>query len=146
MLILWRFMLLVVLFLAALICFPNYPNTTPLTLFIMFLISFVSVLIVTFISSIILLGRSHIFNCILDLIIVLVVGYFLLNIMPQTDGVSPYDKLKNGKIPTEKEIQYGIQKLDFTTKDLKKDLKETSKDLNRGIGEIQKVVAKEVKH
>ena len=50
----------------------------------------------TFFSSILFLGRSHVFNCIFDLAMILVVGYFLLNIMPQTDGVSPYDKVKNG--------------------------------------------------
>lgn len=146
MIILWRFLLLVLLFAAALICFPDYPNTTPLTLFIMFIASFIAVLIITFVSSILLFGRSHVLNCIIDLAIVLIVGYFILNIMPQTDGVSPYDKVRNGKYPTESQIKRGIEKLDFTTGDLEKDIEKTAKELNEGIGEIQKVVAKEVKN
>lgn len=146
MLIIWRFILLVLVFLAALVCFPDYPNTTPITIFIMFIISFISVLILTFIFSLLLLGRSHVFNCIFDLLIILVVGYFLLNIMPQTDGVSPYDKIMSGKYPDEKQIERGIKKLDFTSNGIKEDVKKTTEDLNRGIGEIQKVISKEVKN
>ena len=146
MLIIWRFILLTIIFLAALICFPYYPQTAPITVFIMFIISFVAVLVLTFFSSIFFLGRSHVFNCIFDLAMILVVGYFLLNIMPQTDGVSPYDKVKNGKYPTESQIKKGLKKLDFTTEGLEEDIKKTSKELNKGIGEIQKVITKEVKN
>lgn len=146
MLIIWRFILLTIIFLAALICFPDYPQTAPITVFIMFIISFVAVLVLTFFSSILFLGRSHVFNCIFDLAMILVVGYFLLSIMPQTDGVSPYDKVKNGKYPTESQIKKGLKKLDFTTEGLEEDIKKTSKELNKGIGEIQKVITKEVKN
>ncbi len=145
MLIIWRFILLTIIFLAALICFPDYPQTAPITIFIMFIISFVAVLVLTFFSSVLLLSRSAAFNCVFDLATILVVGYFLLNIMPQTDGVSPYDKVRSGKYPTESQIKRGLKKLDFTTEGLGEDIKRTGEDLNKGIGEIQKVITKEVK-
>ena len=145
MLIIWRFILLTIIFLAALVCFPDYPHNTPITIFIMFIISFVAVLVLTFFASLLFLGRSHIFNCLFDLAMILIVGYFLLNIMPQTDGVSPYDKVRNGKYPTENEIKKGLRKLNLTTGGIEKDFKETTQELNKSIDEIQKVITKEVK-
>lgn len=146
MLMIWRFILLLLIFLGAMVCFPDYPNTTPITIFIMFIISFISVLVLTFVFSLLFLGRSHVFNCLFDLIIILVVGYFLLNIMPQTDGVSPYDKIMNGKYPDKQQVERGLKKLDFTSNGIKEDVKKTKEDLDRGIGEIQKVISKEVQN
>lgn len=145
MIIIWRFILLLVVFLAALICFPDYPNTALVPVFMMFMVSFTAVLILTFIFSLLMIGKSNTFNHFFDIIIVLVIGYLILISLEQTDGIKPFDKLRNGNYPTEETIIKGVKKLNFKSSDIEKEIKNTTQELKNTTDKIERIVVKEAK-
>lgn len=145
MLIIWRFVLLLLLFLAALICFPDYPDSALATLFVMFMISFIAVLILTFLFSLAMLGHSNNFNHFFDLVIIIAVGYWILVSLPQFNGVKPLEKLKNGDYPSKKTIILGIQRLKNTSIDVEQNIKDTTDELKGTTENIEKIVVKEAK-
>lgn len=145
MLIIWRFILLLILFLAALICFPDYPNTALVSIFMMFMVAFTAVLILTFIFSLLMIGRSNTFNHFFDIVIILVIGYLILTSLEQTDGVKPLDKLKNGNYPTQETIIKGIKRFNFRSIDIEKEIKNTTNELKNTTDKIERIVVKEAK-
>lgn len=143
MVIIWRFVLLFFLFATALICFPEYPENTVLTMFVAFIILFIAVMIISFVMTVLLLGRSSAFNHLFDLLLVLLVAFCLLKFIPQTDGVSPLTKLLNGNYPNAATIEKGIKKLDFRDLSIEKEIKNTTQELNKQVDNIEKIVTKE---
>ena len=143
MIIIWRFVLLFILFAAALVCFPDYPQNTVLSMFVTFIILFIAVMIISFVATVLLFGRSSAFNHLFDLILILLVAFCLLKFMPQTDGVSPLQKLLNGNYPDAATAERGIKKLDFRNLSIEKEIKNTTQELNKQVDNIEKIITQE---
>lgn len=143
MIIIWRFVLLFILFFAALVCFPEYPANTVLSMFVAFIILFIAIMIISFVATVLLFGRSSAFNHLFDLLMVFLVAFCLLKFMPQTDGVSPLKKLLNGNYPNAVTIEKGIKKLDFRELSFEKEIKNTTEELNKQVENIEKIVTQE---
>lgn len=146
MLILWRAILLALLHVAVLICFPYYPEYAILTVAIIYIVSVAVMAGITVLLTLLWVGRFWFFNRILDIVMLVLVGIILLFLMPQTNGSVPFDSVSKGQYPTRAEIETGMHKLGIgTPKELKKELEGTVQDVNRGIGAVHEIIRKEVK-
>ena len=139
MIIIWRTILIGLCCFAVAICYPYYANGAFTIMFAWALIAFFIMLILTLITRAIILGRSHIFNTLFDIALVIGFLYVLLNIFPLLDGKTPYIHLKKKIYPTSQEVEIGIENLGLTER--KKDLDY----LQEEIGEITNDL-KQVKH
>lgn len=145
MIILWRTLLLVILHIGVLVLFPNYPASAPLTVLILFASSFISMLILSAIFSILWLSRSMAFMALFDFLMVVSIGVMLLLITPQSNNESPADKLMRGKYPTITDVQTGWSsfKLLFSQDALQKDITPAFEEFNRGVKVLKDAVEKD---
>lgn len=146
MIILRRALLILACSLLVMICYPNYPESAYKIVYTWAGIAFVITLIVTVILDLLVIGRIRIVNVILDLILVVVFLHFLLNIFPQLDGQSPYEKIRKGKYPTKQDIDNGLYNLGLTQKTntlqgIEKGIIEMSDNVN----EVKSLIMKEHK-
>ncbi len=116
MLILWRTFLISLCCFAVIICYPHYADGALTIMFTWAVVAFFIMLILTIVSRVILLGKSHIFNSLFDIALVIVFLYILLNIFPLLDGKTPYMRLKKKIYPTTQEIETGLENLGLTKK------------------------------
>lgn len=130
MLILWRGILIALSCFAVLICYPHYADNAIKIMVTWAGIAFVITVIVTIVSKALLIGKVHFFNTILDIAIVILFLYILLNIFPQLNGKSPYSRLKKGIYPTANDIDTGLKNLGLRTRE------ETMDELKQGIDEV----------
>lgn len=144
MLILWRACLIFLCCIAVMIC---YPYCTDKALTIMYTwagMAFVIVIFLTWLSKILIVGKSHIFNTIFDMAIIIGFLYVLLNIFPQLDGQTPYKRLKKGRYPTLQEIDVGLANFGFTTrKETIKELQNNFDEIKGNVNEVKTLILKE---
>ncbi|MDR0953541.1 MAG: hypothetical protein LBM71_05140 [Elusimicrobiota bacterium] len=108
--VLWRVILLAILHFGVLICFPNYTNFAPITVFIIFLLCSAGAIAISSLLSIFGV-RGFLINRIVDMFILLGAALILLTFTPQSDGVTPFDKVMNGRYPTQHDIDKGLAKM-----------------------------------
>ncbi|MBO4706976.1 MAG: hypothetical protein J5594_00215 [Elusimicrobiaceae bacterium] len=136
MLILWRAFLIAVCCFAVIICYPNYANGALTVIFTWAVVAFFIMLILTLITKAIQLGKSHIFNSFFDIALVIGFLYILLNILPLSDGTTPFIRIKKNVYPTKQDISKGLENLGFTKKEenlgkLQKNIDEISIDIDK---------------
>lgn len=130
MLILWRGLLITLCCFAVIICYPHYGDNAIRIMVTWAGIAFVITTVLTILFKALLIGKWHFFNTILDIVIVILFLYVLLNIFPQISGKSPYSRLKKGKYPTAADIDTGLANLGLKTR------KQTINELQQGIDEV----------
>ena len=146
MLILWRGVLIALSCLAVVICYPNYADNALRIMITWAGIAFVAVTILTIITKILFIGRVHFFNTLLDIAIVIIFLYILLNIFPQINGKSPYSRLKKGIYPTMNDIDKGLSKLGLrTSKETMQEMKDGVEEVSNNINEVKTLILKEYK-
>lgn len=145
MLIIWRGLLLAVLHLAVLVCFPDYTPFAPVTVFIVFLISMAVVIAATGLFSAMGANKSFAGNRFMEVVFLIIVAIILLMAVPQKDNTSPFDKVKNGRYPTKSDINRGLAKFGIKglDKDVQKALDSTANSFNYGLNEAKSVVNKQ---
>lgn len=127
MLVLWRGILITLCCFAVVICYPYYSDNAIKIMVTWAVIAFVLSTILTLLTKALLIGKLHFFNVILDVAIVLIFLYVLLNIFPQISGKSPFSQLRKGIYPTSEEIDVGLANLGLKTR------KQTISDFQQGI-------------
>ena len=137
MLILWRTFLIILCCIAVLICYPYYANGAITIMLTWAIITFFAMLVLTIVTRAIVLGRSHVFNTLFDITLIVVFLYILLNIFPQLDGTTPYMRLKKGIYPSSQEIEVGFQNLGLTKR--KKTIEELQNDINEITNNLKQV-------
>ena len=130
MLVLWRTLLISLCCFAVVICYPYYSDGAITIMFTWAVVAFFIMLALTVITKAILLGQSHIFNTLFDIVLVVVFLYILLNIFPLLGGKTPYMRLKKQIYPTMQEIEVGLENLGLTKR------KEALELLQRNINDI----------
>lgn len=146
MLILWRGILIILCCFAVLICYPDYTDNALKIMITWAGLSFLAVTILTIVSKILLIGRIHFVNTLLDIAIVIAFLYILLNIFPQIDGKSPYLRLKKGIYPKTEDIDKGLAKLGLrTSKETIQDVKESVEEVSNNVNEVKNLILKEYK-
>lgn len=146
MLILWRTLLIALCCLGVLICYPYYVNGAVTILLTWAAITFLVMAALTIIIKAINLGKSHIFNALFDIILVIGFLYVLLNIFLQLDGETPYMRLKKGVYPTTQEIEVGLENLGLSKK--KKAFEKLQSNINQfteNLGQVKTLIYKENK-
>lgn len=109
-----RFALLLLCILAVLICFPNY-HTAPAWGFMGMMLAMWTgiIMVLAVVLGLFGLDRFSTVNRLSTFALLAGILYTLLNYMPQTDGVSPLNKLKQGYIPSASTIKQGLKHLTF---------------------------------
>ncbi len=134
--ILWRTFLLALCCFAVIICYPYYADGALTIMATWTLVAFFIMLFITIITKAILLGRSHVFNSLLDIAMIIGFLYILLNIFPLLDGSTPYMRIKKHIYPSTDEIEVGLENLGLTKRknaleQLRTNITEISQDLDQ---------------
>lgn len=109
-----RFALLLLCILAVLICFPDY-HTGPTWSFmgIMLAVWTGVIMMLSVVLGVFGLDRFDWINRLVSLALMIGIFYSLLTYMPQTDNLSPMEKLKQGYIPSAGTLKKGVKHLTF---------------------------------
>ena len=143
---LWRGCLIGLCCLAVMICYPYYTDKALSIMYTLAGITFFIVMILTWLTRMIMLGRNHIFNTIFDIALIIGFLYILLNIFPQLDGQSPYKRLKQGRYPTMQEIDTGLANFGLNSRDgAIKELQDNFDEFKGNVNEVKTFVFKEHK-
>ncbi len=144
MLILWRMLLLALLSLAVLVCYPYYQAYGIVTVFFVFMAAVAAMILLTWISSLLYLSRSKLFNFLFDVVMCAAMILLLLIFIPQEGARRPLEKLQKGIYPTERDIRYGLSKLGLGEQSdaLKKEIKDTAEEFRDGVNQIEKIIHK----
>ena len=142
---LWRVMLLAALSFGVLIAFPDYTTFAPVTVFIIFLFSCGAMVAATTLMAMTRLNKYFIMNRVFEIIMLIIAAIVLLIFTPQTGGVRPWDKVKQGRYPTESDINRGLSK--FGLKDVKhvqSTVGGVARKVGEGLEDAKAVVVKEI--
>ena len=137
--------MLLALHIGVLILFPYYPPSAPLSVFVIFVVSSVFVIGMSALFSLLWLSKSIIFSSLFDLAIVIGVSILLLVVTPQSNDVSPADKLLNGNFPTKATAEvgwYNFVQL-FSKDTLGQKIAPTMEEMSKGINVLKKAVKEE---
>ena len=146
MLILWRTILIILCCLATLICYHDYSNGAIAVTITWAVIAFFIMIGLTVASRAILIGKSHIFNTIFDILFIIAFLYILLNIFPLKGGKTPYTYIKKGIYPTMKDIDAGLAKFGIANqKDAFTQIKEDISQIGNDLNEVKTLVLQEHK-
>ena len=108
-----RFGLLLVCCIAVMILFPNYGGAGWPFIGITMLMWTGAIMIMSLLTNIFALDRMAWFNKLVTLLFLIGFLYTLLWYFPQSDRVSPINKLKHGEYPTSVTMKQGLKKLTF---------------------------------
>ena len=117
MLILWRTFLIALCCFAVIICYPNYANGALTIMFTWAVVTFFVMLILTLVTKALYIGKTHVFNSLFDIALVIGFLYILLNILPLIDGKTPFMRIKKGIYPTAQDVNKGLENLGLTKKE-----------------------------
>ncbi len=144
MLILWRTLLIILCCFAALICYPNYTSGAIAVTITWAVIAFFIMIGLTVASRAILIGKSHIFNTVFDILFIIAFLYILLNILPLKGGKTPYTYLKRGIYPTMKDIDTGLAKFGIVDqKNAFTQIKEDINEIGNNLNEVKTMIIQE---
>lgn len=144
MLILWRMILLALLSLGVLICYPYYQSFGLITVFLVFMTAVAAMIVMTWLTYILYMANSKMFNVLFDIVMVVAMIIFLLLFIPQEGTVRPLENLQKGIYPTQEDIRHGLLKLGLGEQSdaLKQEIKDTAEDLRQGVNKIEKIIQK----
>lgn len=108
-----RFFLCVLSLIAIMICFPSYGPSVKTFALTALAICFGGLFILSLIVGLFGLDKYIGFNKFLTLLVWIVFTLYLLFCFPQTDKVSPINKIKHGQFPTKEDISKGAEKITF---------------------------------
>ena len=137
MIILWRTLLIIACCFAVMICYPHYADGTITIMITWTIIAFFTMIGITLITKALLLGKSHVFNSLIDVAIIIGFLYILLNIFIQIDGTTPYMRLKKNIYPTSQDVKIGIKNLGLNEN--KKALNQLQQNINEVSNNLEKV-------
>ena len=108
-----RFFILLLCCFFVMVLFPDYDKSAWSAIGIMALMWTGAIMLISLICNIFALDRFEWFNRLITLVVFGAIVYTLLWYFPQSDKVSPINKLKYGEYPTLEQIKKGIDKLKF---------------------------------
>ncbi|MBR4355157.1 MAG: hypothetical protein IKP96_01075 [Elusimicrobiaceae bacterium] len=108
-----RFGILIVCCVLVMVLFPNYDTAGWSFIGLAFLMWTGAIILLTFISNVFALYRFAWLNRLVTLAVLCAIVYTMLWYFPQTDKVSPINKLKYGEYPTKADIDKGLKRLTF---------------------------------
>ncbi len=108
-----RFGILLLCCFLVMVCFPNYDSMGWSFIGITILGWTIALLVITLITNVFGLNRVEGFNRVVTLVVLVGVLYTLLWYFPQTDKVTPINRLKYGEYPTWADIDKGLKRLTF---------------------------------
>lgn len=108
-----RFGILLLCCFLVMVLFPNY-DTAGLSFIGMAILLWTGgIIVLSIISNIFALSRFESITRFITLLVMGAILYTLLWYFPQTDNVSPINKLKYGEYPTKEDIDKGLKRLTF---------------------------------
>lgn len=128
-----RFGILLVCCVGIMILFPNYDVAGWSFMGLMLLVWTGAIMLVSLVANIFGLNRSERINKILTLVILCLILYMLLWFFPQTDRVSPINKLKHGEYPTVSSIKKGLKKLTFNFDFVRRNVRREANYINQEV-------------
>ena len=108
-----RFGLLLICCVLIMILFPQYGHAGWPFIGLVILMWTGAILIMAFLTNIFALDRMAWFNKVVTLAFLIGFLYTLLWYFPQSDRVSPINKLKHGEYPSMQDVKQGLKKLTF---------------------------------
>ncbi len=126
--------------------FPQYDKAGWTFIGLIMLMWTGAIMLISLISNVFGLDRFDWFNRLLTLALVCGIMYTLLWYFPQTDKVSPVNKLKYGEYPTMDDIKKGVKKLTFNFDFATRGVQDHNKPLGESVNEASKQVQKAAKH
>lgn len=122
--------------------FPQYDKAGWTFIGLIMLMWTGAIMLISLISNVFGLDRFDWFNRLLTLALVCGIMYTLLWYFPQTDKVSPVNKLKYGEYPTMDDIKKGVKKLTFNFDFATRGVQDHNKPLGESVNEASKQVQK----
>ena len=108
-----RFGLLILGCVAVMILYPHYGAKGWPFIGMTLLVGTGAILLLSVISNIFAIYRFNFLNNLITLGVLAAIVYFLLWNFPQTDGISPIEKIKSGRTPTREDVDRGLKQLTF---------------------------------
>lgn len=108
-----RFGILLLCCFFVMVLFPDYDKSAWATVGMMALMWTGAIMLISLICNVFALDRFDWINRLITLIVFGAIVYTLLWYFPQSDKVSPINKLKYGEYPTIEQMKKGIEKLKF---------------------------------
>lgn len=125
--------ILIVCCVLVMILFPNYDVSGWTFIGMMLLMWTGAIMLLSLIANMFGFSRSDRFNKLLTLVLMAMILFTLLWYFPQTDKVSPINKLKYGEYPTKATIKKGLKKLtfnfDFKRRNVRRDINYVNQDI-----------------
>lgn len=142
--ILRRAILLALVCVAVPVCFPDFPFSAGPVIFGLYVAILLGIVLISAVLSVLPFSRSKFVNVFLDLIFMVIAAVIIMMIMPQTDGVKPWQKIQQGKYPTKAQIYRGLSKIGIgSPQEWKDDFHDNMNTAKKGIQKAEKVVIKE---
>lgn len=108
-----RFGILLLCCFGVMVLFPDYDKSAWASVGMIALMWTGAIILISFICNVFALDRFEWLNRLITLIVFGAIVYTLLWYFPQSDKVSPINKLKYGEYPTMETIKKGIEKMKF---------------------------------
>lgn len=108
-----RFCLLLLCSFIVMVCWPNFEQDGWTFIGSYILVGTGAIIVLSLISNLFAIYRFEWINRIISLAVLCLMMYVLLWYFPQTDKVSPINKMKYGEFPTQADIKQGLQRLTF---------------------------------
>lgn len=144
--ILRRAILLALVCIAIPVCFPDCPFSAGPVIFGLYVAILLGIVFISAIVSVLPFAKSRIVNAFLDIVFMVIAAIIIMMFMPQTDGVKPWQKVKQGRYPTKAQIYRGLSKMGIgSPQEWKEDFKDNMNTAKKGIQKVEKVVVKENK-
>lgn len=142
--ILRRAILLALVCVAVPVCFPDFPFSAGPVIFGLYVAILLGIVLISAILSVLPFSRSKIVNVFFDLLFMVIAAIIIMMIMPQTDGVKPWQKIQQGRYPTKAQIYRGLSKIGIgSPQEWKNDFQDNMNTAKKGIQKVEKVVVKE---
>ncbi|WP_428050240.1 hypothetical protein [Candidatus Avelusimicrobium caledoniensis] len=124
------------------VLFPEYDKAGWTFIGLIMLMWTGAIMMLSLITNVFGLDRFDWFNRLLTLAVFCGIMYTLLWYFPQTDKVSPVNKLKYGEYPTMSDIKKGVKKLTFNFNFATRGVEDRHKPLGEKVDEASKQVQK----
>ena len=128
-----RFGILVVCCVAVMILFPNYDFAGWTFVGMMLIMWTGAIVLLSLVANMFGFSNSERFNKLLTLALLAMILFSLLWYFPQTDKVSPINKLKYGEYPTKATIKKGIKRLTFNFDFVRRNVRRDANYVNQEI-------------
>lgn len=142
-----RFFLLILCAFAVMVCYPNY-DTLGWSFMGMACLAWTGIIIlISIVINLFGLYNFKFLNRLITLVLFCTILYCFLWYFPQTDHVSPINKLKYGEIPTSDDIKKGINRFTFNFDFVNRNVRRAENFVNQDLtkAKAKKEITKTIK-